>query len=239
MAKNVTKAKKAAKPKAAKSAKPKVKAKAKPTKAKAAKASARATVSVGRIVTPSQTVGPYYRLGFGPIPAVSGPQIPGERVTIVGRLLDGDGAPIPDGMLETWQANARGKYDHPEDWQDKQTTPGFSGFGRWIPAKDGTFRIETLRPGAVPYPGTDSERRGQAQAPHLIVTVFSRGLLKHVITRIYFEGDPMLGSDPVLKLVKDAARRDTLIAKADPANPGTYRWDVRLQGAGETVFFDI
>jgi protocatechuate 3,4-dioxygenase alpha subunit len=228
------KAKKAAAPKR-KAVKPKVKAKA----SKAAKGSKTSTVRVRGIVTPSQTVGPYYRLGFGPIPALKGAEIPGERVTITGRLLDGDGAPVPDGMLETWQANARGKYDHPEDWQDKQTTPGFSGFGRWIPTKDGTFHIETLRPGAVPYPGTDSEKRGTEQAPHLVVTVFSRGLLKHLITRIYFEGDPMLAGDPVLKLVKDGARRDTLIAKADPAQPGAYRWDVRLQGVGETVFFDV
>lgn len=193
-----------------------------------------------RIVTPSQTVGPYYRIGFGPVPALTRPDIPGERVTITGRLLDGHGDPVPDGMLETWQANARGKYDHPEDWQDKQTTPGFSGFGRWIPGKDGTFVIETIRPGSVPYPGTDPNGRGRKeQAPHLVVTVFSRGLLKHLITRVYFEDDPALAKDPVLRLVKDEARRQTLIAKRNSAQPGAYHWDVRLQGPGETVFFDV
>jgi protocatechuate 3,4-dioxygenase alpha subunit len=193
-----------------------------------------------RIVTPSQTVGPYYRIGFGPVPALTRPDIPGERITVTGRLLDGNGDPVPDGMLETWQANARGKYDHPEDWQDKQTTPGFSGFGRWIPAKDGTFVIATIRPGAVPYPGTDPQGRGRrVQAPHLVVTVFARGLLKHLVTRVYFEDDPALAQDPVLRLVKDDARRQTLIAKRNGGQPGAYQWDVRLQGPGETVFFDV
>jgi protocatechuate 3,4-dioxygenase alpha subunit len=193
-----------------------------------------------RIVTPSQTVGPYYKIGFGPIPALTGPEIPGERVTITGRLLDGGGDPVPDGMLETWQANDRGKYAHPEDWQDKQVTPGFTGFGRWIPAQDGTFHIATIRPGPVPYPGTDPDAGSRTeQRPHLVVTVFARGLLKHLITRIYFQDDPRLARDPVLRRVKDETRRATLIAQPAGGQPGAYRWDVRLQGPGETVFFDV
>jgi protocatechuate 3,4-dioxygenase alpha subunit len=170
-----------------------------------------------RIVTPSQTVGPYYKIGFGPIPALSGPDIPGDRITVTGRLLDGNGDPVPDGMLETWQANHRGKYAHPEDWQDKQ-----------------------VRPGTVPYPGTDAAASGRAQQrPHLVVMVFARGLLKHLITRIYFQDDPKLARDPVLRRVKEEARRATLIAQPEAGQPGAYRWDVRLQGPGETVFFDV
>jgi len=92
----------------------------------------------------------------------------------------------------------------------------------------------------VPFPGTDSgKKKGKQQAPHLVVTVFARGLLKHLYTRIYFQDDPTLANDPVLKLVRDDARRGTLIAKPDPGQPGLFRWDLRLQGPGETVFFDV
>jgi protocatechuate 3,4-dioxygenase, alpha subunit len=214
-------------------------ASSKPAAKQAVKRAAKRVAKVPHIVTPSQTVGPFFAVGFGAIPPLSSADIPGERVTVTGRLLDGAGAPIPDGMLEIWQANPRGKYAHPEDWQDKQITPGFTGYGRMLTDKEGTFRFETLRPGAVPWPGTDSragERNG-VQAPHIVVAVFSRGLLKHLFTRIYFGDDPQVAADPVLALVKDPARRQTLVAK--PEQSGHYRWDIVLQGPGETVFFDV
>lgn len=194
-----------------------------------------------RIVTPSQTVGPYFHIGFREIPPLASADIPGERIAIRGRLLDGNGAAIPDGMLETWQANSRGKYAHPEDWQDQQTTAGFTGFGRVITRNDGTFRIETIRPGAVPWPGTDPARGpgGRKQAPHLVVSVFARGVLKHLVTRVYFADDPRTARDPVLLRIKDAARRATLLAQPEAGQGGAYRWDVVLQGPGETVFFDV
>ncbi len=185
-----------------------------------------------RIVTASQTVGPFFHRGVVPIPPLSAPEIPGERIVIGGRLLDGAGAGVGDGLLETWQANGRGKYAHPADGQDKQTTPGFTGFGRTFTGKDGSFRIETIRPGAVPW-----LEAGQ-QAPHINVLVFARGLLRHLVTRMYFHGDPLLAADPVLQLVRDAKRRETLLARQDASPPGAYRWDIVLQGARETVFFD-
>ena len=194
-----------------------------------------------RIVTPSQTVGPYFHIGFRPIPPLASAGIPGERITVRGRVLDGRGEPVPDGMLETWQANSRGKYAHPDDWQDKQTTPGFTGFGRIITGKDGGFRIDTIRPGAVPWPGTDSARGigGRRQAPHIVVSFFARGLLKHLVTRVYFGDDPQIGRDPVLLRIEDPARRGTLLARREAGQSGAYRWDIVLQGSGETVFFDV
>ena len=185
-----------------------------------------------RIVTASQTVGPFFRGGLAEYAPLPSADIPGERIVISGRLLDGAGAGVNDGVVETWQANGRGKYAHPADEQDKQTTPGFTGFGRIFTGADGSFRIETIRPGAVPW------IKGGQQAPHINVMAFARGLLRHLYTRVYFPGDALLADDPVLKLVKDAQRRETLIARADAAQAGAYRWDIVLQGQGETVFFD-
>ena len=185
-----------------------------------------------RIVTASQTVGPFFRGGMALVAPLGAGGIPGERIVIGGRLLDAAGAGVSDGVVETWQANSRGKYAHPADGQDKQTTPGFTGFGRTFTGADGAFRIETIRPGAVPW-----LQAGQ-QAPHLNVLVFARGLLRHLVTRVYFQDDPLLAADPVLRLVRDAPRRETLIARQDGSRPGGYRWDIVLQGARETVFFD-
>ena len=185
-----------------------------------------------RIVTPSQTVGPYLKIGLEEIAPLGGQDIPGERITISGRLSDGEGNGVNDSMIETWQANARGKYAHPEDFQDKQTTPGFTGFGRVWTNPEGGFRFETIKPGPVPW--NDSAN----QAPHIVVAVFARGLLRHLVTRIYFKDDPLLVDDPVLKTVKDAARRETLLAVPDSGSPGAYHWDIVLQGPRETVFFD-
>lgn len=194
-----------------------------------------------RIVTPSQTIGPYLHLGLPPVQPLAGGDIPGERITLRGRVLDGHGEPVSDGLLETWQANDRGKYAHPDDWQDKQTTPGFTGFGRVYTGTDGGFRIDTIRPGAVPWPGTDSAEGsgGRQQAPHIVVCFFARGLLRHVVTRVYFGDDPATADDPVLERIGDAARRATLLAQPDGGTGGSYTWDIVLQGANETVFFDV
>jgi protocatechuate 3,4-dioxygenase alpha subunit len=185
------------------------------------------------IPTASQTVGPFF--GF----ALTHPEwsdltkagAQGERIRIAGRVLDGDGAAVPDALLEIWQANAAGRYDHPEDSQAKPTDRHFHGFGRAATDKDGKFEFVTVKPGRVPG-------RGNAlQAPHIAVTVFARGLLKHLVTRIYFEGEPANDSDPVLAKVEDPERRRTLLARPD--GPGAWRFDVVLQGPHETVFFDI
>ena len=150
---------------------------------------------------------------------------------LAGRVLDGDGIPVPDAILEIWQANAHGKYAHPEDDQDRPFEAGFKGYGRVATDQSGRFRLTTIKPGPVPGP------HGTTQAPHLVVSVFMRGLLKRLVTRVYFPNDPLHADDPVLKLV-DAARRETLIARPMPGEPRNLHWDVILQGAHETVFFD-
>jgi protocatechuate 3,4-dioxygenase alpha subunit len=148
------------------------------------------------------------------------------------RVIDGEGAGLPDAMLEIWQADAQGKYNHPDDPQDKAADAECSGFGRMATGEDGSCDFETVRPGRVPGPG------GVLQAPHLNLAVFARGMLKQFYTRIYFYGDPANEECPVLALVP-AGRRETLMAKQDPARPGWWHFDLRLQGDGETVFFDV
>lgn len=184
--------------------------------------------------TTSQTVGPFFKIGFSWLyrENLAGPEVSGERVEISGRVLDGAGKPVPDGILEIWQANAKGKYAHPDDTQDKPVEHGFSGFGRVPTDEEGRFRFSTIKPGRVP--GLD----GAAQAPHLEISVFTRGLLRRLVTRIYFPGEPGNKEDLVLKMV-GAARRGTLIAKRIEGRTGELEWDVRLQGEGETVFFEV
>ncbi|MDK3021104.1 protocatechuate 3,4-dioxygenase subunit alpha [Cupriavidus taiwanensis] len=185
--------------------------------------------------TASQTVGPYLHIGLSGLNCADltadAPELAGQRIVIEGRVTDGLGAPVPDGMVEIWQANPAGRYRHPEDTRELPLVPGFTGFGRVPTAEDGSFRFVTVKPGAVP--GED----GKPQAPHIVVSVFMRGLLRHVATRMYFPDEAAANAaDGVLARVP-ADRRGTLIAAAQ-AN-GTLRWDVVLQGPGETVFFDI
>ncbi len=187
--------------------------------------------------TPSQTVGPYLHMGLTRTAqnVVAGEGTEGERIRVEGRVLDGEGQAINDALVEIWQANAHGRYNHPEDTQAKPLEPGFNGFGRSPTDGDGAFWFETIKPGAVPGPGN------ALQAPHLNVTVFARGMLLHAVTRIYFSDEAANDIDPVLNSIDDAARRATLIAeKAAHANAGKaiYRFDIVLQGADETVFFD-
>jgi protocatechuate 3,4-dioxygenase alpha subunit len=180
----------------------------------------------------SQTVGPYLHIGLTWLNTVriAGPGVKGERVTVQGRLVDGNGVGVNDGLIEIWQANAEGKYAHPEDQQKKALERGFRGFGRIPTDVKGNFRFTTIKPGRVPGRG------GKLQAPHLSVTVFMRGLLKQLSTRVYFPGEPANAQDPVLKLVP-AARRATLIARRK--SKGVLEWNIVLQGKDETVFFDF
>jgi len=184
------------------------------------------------LTTASQTVGPYLKIGFAPliIDALAADKVSGERVTIHGRMVDGDGKPVSDGVVEIWQANAQGKYASPEDAQNKPIEPGFRGFGRIMTGDDGGFRFTTVKPGRVPAPG------GALQAPHLVAVVFMRGLLKHLLTRIYFPEEPANAEDPVLKLVP-ADRRQTLVARR--TGSGVLEWNIVVQGRDETVFFDF
>jgi protocatechuate 3,4-dioxygenase alpha subunit len=184
---------------------------------------------------PSQTVGPYFHLGLTDKHAVgclADANAKGERAWITCRVLDGDGVPVDDAMIEVWQANSEGKYHHPDDHQEKPADPGCRGFGRVGTAADGSCQLETIRPGSVPGIG------GNPQAPHLNIALFARGLLRHLYTRIYFAGDPANEKDPVLALVP-RERRATLMAQPDPTRAGHWRFDINLQGEQETVFFDV
>ena len=183
--------------------------------------------------TSSQTVGPFFKIGFDWLNRndLTGPGVTGERVTFTGVVLDGDSKPVPDALLEIWQANSHGKYAHPEDTQDKPLDPAFKGYGR-IPTDDqGRFHFSTIKPGQVPGPD------GKPQAPHIVVSVFARGLLRRLVTRIYFPDEAATGSDFALNQV-EPARRGTLIAKRSGGQAGALEWNVILQGAEETVFFD-
>ncbi len=189
-----------------------------------------------RGLTPSQTVGPFFHPallheGWNDLTARGAA---GERVVIEGKVVDGAGAPVNDAMIEVWQANAAGRYDHPEDRQERPADPNFHGFGRVGTSKDGSFRFRTIKPGPVPGHGD------AVQAPHLNLTIFARGLLKQLLTRIYFPDEPLNSGDPILSALSPDARA-TLIAR--PAGRGgaerTLRFDIVLQGKDETVFLEV
>jgi|SRR5579884_556348 len=198
-------------------------------------------------ITPSQTVGPFFAYGLTPKGRCEWdpngnyswketvgdnlitPDATGEKIGIEGRIVDGDGVPINDAMIEIWQADAQGRYANPADTRARPNTQ-FKGFGRSATDKNGEFGFATVKPGPVPGPN------GTMQAPHIVVAVFSRGMLRQVYTRIYFADEAANEADPILKLVP-ADRRGTLIAKKQ-AN-GVYRFDIRMQGENETVFFEV
>ncbi|GIV96884.1 MAG: protocatechuate 3,4-dioxygenase subunit alpha [Herpetosiphonaceae bacterium] len=189
-----------------------------------------------RLPTGSQTVGPFFHDCLLREDArrniLAPPGVAGQRIRIEGCILDGDGAPVPDAMVEIWQANSYGRYNHPVDSRDLPLDPQFSGFGRSATDEEGAFWFETIKPGPVPF---DKQRN---QAPHICVAVFGRGLLNHLYTRIYFADDPATADDPVLALVP-AERRATLLARPTEVDGSlVYRFDIILQGSAETVFFD-
>lgn len=175
--------------------------------------------------TASQTAGPFWHMidfpEWADLLRADGPnaQAVGERITLSGQITDGAGAVVPDAMVEIWQAGPDGSHDGT-----------FHGFGRCATDAQGWFRFITLRPGPVPGPGN------VAQAPHITITLFARGLMRGLVTRAYFAGDPALHEDPVLALVP-APRQPTLIAR--PQGPAGWRLDIRLQGPGETVFLEV
>ena len=192
-------------------------------------------------MTASQTVGPYLHIGFdgtyvSDLTAAAGASLAGERVVIEGCITDGTCGPVPDGMIEIWQANSYGKYAHPDDTRNLPLDPGFTGFGRVATDEQGRFRFTTVKPGRVP------DASGALQAPHIMVSVFMRGLIKRLATRIYFPDESSNAEDGVLARVPQA-RRATLIAAAAGDRTGTLLWNVVVQGSadstGETVFFDL
>jgi protocatechuate 3,4-dioxygenase alpha subunit len=181
-------------------------------------------------MTPYQTVGPFFHdaLPYPAGPSVVGASRPGA-FTLSGTVYDGQGEPIDDCLVEVWQADEDGRFAAlPGIYREPEPT-GFRGFGRVPTDEDGRYALRTVRPGGVPTAD------GQAQAPHLAMSVFARGMLRRCVTRVYFEDDPSLGSDPLLALV-DPARRHTLVARQEADG---YRFDVRIQGDDETVFLDV
>ena len=184
--------------------------------------------------TTSQTIGPYFKIGFSPLyrEALAGPEIKGEHITIQGRILDGMGHPVPDAVVEIWQADAEGNYSQSVELDKNLVAHAFFGFGRVATDAGGSFHFSTIKPGRVPGP------EGTKQAPHIVVSLFMRGLLIRLVTRIYFLADPANEQDTVLKLV-DPARRSTLLAVPVDGNPHLLQWNIVLQGEYETVFFDF
>jgi protocatechuate 3,4-dioxygenase, alpha subunit len=182
-------------------------------------------------VTGFQTVGPFFEVALRTRAEMRMvlPATRGERITIEGVLLDGAGSPVPDGLVEIWQADANGRYAHPDDPHSAAADPSFSGYGWRHTNPDGGFRFDTIKPGAVEGPD------GRMQSPHIMVSVMGRGILTRFITRLYFEDDATNERDPILALVP-AARRHTLIAQRTAE--GRYHFDIRIQGPDETVFFD-
>jgi protocatechuate 3,4-dioxygenase, alpha subunit len=179
--------------------------------------------------TPSQTVGPFFAIA---LPWSDGPEVVSNDTPgafwIRGTVYDGDGVPIPDALVETWQADPAGRFDHPDDPRGAVT--GFRGFGRSPADSEGRYAVHTVKPGPVPYVD------GRPQAPHLAVTVMSRGLLDRVTTRIYFADEEEVNAvDPVLAAVP-AERRGTLLARKTAEG---YHLDIHLQGPDETVFFAV
>jgi protocatechuate 3,4-dioxygenase, alpha subunit len=182
--------------------------------------------------TPSQTVGPYLHLGLTDtqsISCVAGDVVKGERIRLTFRVLDGEGVPVPDAMIELWQADSEGNYVREESGAKGAT---FGGFGRLATAKDGSCTFETIMPGRVPGPGET------LQSPHINVSILGRGILKRLSTRVYFAGESENAADPVLALVPEN-RRATLLAQPDLAHNGNWIFEVRLRGEAETVFFDV
>jgi protocatechuate 3,4-dioxygenase alpha subunit len=199
--------------------------------------------------SPSQTAGPYVHIGLIPHQAgfdifeknfsnvLAGPDAAGERIRIEGRVLDGLGSPCRDVLVEIWQANAAGRYNHPADTQDKKLDPAFRGWGRTgTDFETGVYAFETVKPGAV------VGRRGyKPMAPHVSFWIAARGINIGLSTRMYFPDETALNAeDPVLRMIEPAVRRDTLFARREQRDGAVvYVFDIRLQGEGETVFFDI
>ncbi len=198
--------------------------------------------------TASQTAGPYLHIGMMPAAAgiehrgsqpgnrLAGVDVEGERIRIEGRIFDGQGCLVKDAMIEIWQANAQGKYHHPADTQDKPVDPEFTGFGRAVADfQTGAWWFETIKPGAVPGRGSHT------MAPHINLILFARGINIGLQTRLYFADETEANTaDPVLKLIEQEPRRETLMAQREERDGQViYRFDIHLQGERETVFFDV
>jgi protocatechuate 3,4-dioxygenase alpha subunit len=190
-------------------------------------------------ITPSQTVGPFFAYVLTPHEYetreifsrdLATPDAAGRPIRIEGYIIDGDGEPIIDAMVEIWQADGEGSY------ATSRSKPGintaFKGFGRSDLDSNGFFAFRTVMPGQVPGPN------GALQSPHVNVSIFARGLLKQLFTRIYFEGEAANGTDPILALVPEDRRQTLIATRRERGEETVYTFNIRLQGDGETVFFE-
>ena len=183
-------------------------------------------------LTPYQTIGPFFHhaLLFTGGELLTAEATVGQRIVIEGTVRDGAGAPVAEALIEIWQADAAGRYNHPDDVRDGPRDVTFDGFGRTPTDEAGRFSFATIKPGSVLDPS------GGTQAPHVLVSIFARGILTRLVTRIYFDDEPANDHDPILAIVP-VERRPTLLARREA--DGRYRYDIRLQGDNETVFFDV
>ena len=198
--------------------------------------------SAVRIVTPSQTIGPFFALGLvaGSEDEVGrrdpqGAPAQGEPIVVGGRVVDEDGKAVRKALLEVWQANCWGKYEHPDDITDAPLDPNFKGWGRMLTDPDGRYRFRTIKPGAYPNPGYDNWMR----PPHIHYSIFAAGLMQRLITQLYFPAEPLNDIDPILNGIEDLDARASLIAQKAGTTPDgvEYRFDIVLRGRGETAFF--
>ncbi len=186
---------------------------------------------MNKVPTSSQTIGPFFSIGLERLcdATLANDSVHGERIVVCGTVRDGDDAAVPDALLEIWQADVNGKYDCDEPAGKAGGESRFRGFGRVATDEQGRFQFVTVKPGSV-------KNAGMEMAPHLLVSIFMRGLLTRLVTRIYFGDEAKNAADPILQLVPEG-RRGTLIARASAAMPGRFEWNVKLQGPEETVFF--
>jgi protocatechuate 3,4-dioxygenase beta subunit len=194
------------------------------------------------VVTPSQTIGPFFALGLGGGSEVDvarrdpgGAPAQGEPIVVAGRVIDENGKPVRKALIEVWQANRWGKYEHPDDVTDAPLDPNFKGWGRMLTDANGCYRFRTIKPGAYPNPGYDNWMR----PPHIHYSVFAAGIMQRLITQVYFPGEPLNNIDPILNGIEDLDARASLIAReTGPTAEGMgYAFDIVLRGWAETPFF--
>src|SRR5690606_6328827 len=195
-----------------------------------------------RVVTPSQTIGPFFALGLVAsseddlaCKAAGGPRAEGQPIVVSGRVTDEQGRPVRKALIEVWQANRWGKYEHPDDITDAPLDPNFKGWGRMLTDGEGRYRFRSIKPGAYPNPGYDNWMR----PPHIHYSIFAAGVMQRLITQVYFPGEALNDIDPILNGIEDLDARASLIARHAGAEDGAehYVFDIVLRGSGETAFF--
>lgn len=196
-----------------------------------------------RVVTPSQTIGPFFAFGLVrdgdddlacKTPGAARAQ--GVPIIVSGRVTDEEGRPVRKALIEVWQANRWGKYEHPDDSTDAPLDPHFKGWGRALTGDDGRYRFHSIKPGAYPNPGYDDWMR----PPHVHFSIFAAGLMQRLITQMYFPGEELNDIDPILNGIEDLEERASLIARRLADGPGglqIFGFDIVLRGKKETAFF--